>query len=158
MASLKNQFRDLGHGPLRNAVLLGIVSIPFTIGINWVFVFDGVQALPLFIACVASGYLSRSQRVNGMQAGIVTGISGGIPILFWQSGVAVSAWWGNPILVDVVGDSWLMNASSAGAGVLTAGILTLVLIVVGVIGGLLGQWMDDRFSSKQAANRETERA
>nr|WP_049928917.1 DUF5518 domain-containing protein [Halopiger goleimassiliensis] len=134
----------------RVAILLGIASIPLTVGINLAYTPDPVSATPLFAACIVSGYLYRPRPVIGIRAGVVTGLAGGVPILVRQGVAAVGDWWGNAILVDLVGDSWGMALSSAGAGVLTVAILTIVLVVVGSVGGLVGGWLNDRLGGRGA--------
>ncbi|ELY56511.1 hypothetical protein C491_13267 [Natronococcus amylolyticus DSM 10524] len=144
MTSLLRSSKNTNFGQFRTAALLGIISIPFTFGVNWVLTPDPVQAMPLFVVCIISGYLYQSQPIKGTHAGMVTGLTGGIPILFWQSGATVVDWWGHSILVDAVGDSWLMVVSSVGAGVVTFGILTVVMVVIGSIGGFIGEWINNR--------------
>lgn len=154
MAPLIRSLKNIHYGKFRTAALLGIASIPFTFGINWVLTPDPVSATPLFIASIISGYLYQSHSIKGTHAGVVTGLTGGIPILLWQTGSTVVDWWGHSILVDAVGDSWLMATSSVGAGVATFGILTVVMVVIGIIGGFIGEWMNNRIGQTHPLGSE----
>ncbi|MDQ2050600.1 DUF5518 domain-containing protein [Natronolimnohabitans sp. A-GB9] len=126
----------------RTAILLGIASIPFTIGINLLYSPTQAEALPVFVACVISGYLYQSTPIRGTRVGIVTGLVGGVPILVWQTVTVLTEWWGHSLLIDIVGDSGLMAISSAGAAVITFGILVIVLSIIGYIGGFIGSWLN----------------
>ncbi|ADD07114.1 uncharacterized protein Nmag_3564 [Natrialba magadii ATCC 43099] len=154
MTPLSRFRKNINYGQFRTAVLLGIASIPFTFGINWVLTPDPVSATPLFIASIISGYLYQSHSIKGTHVGVVTGLTGGIPIVLWQSGATVVDWWGHSTLVDAVGDSWLMAISSVGAGVATFGLLTIVMVVIGVIGGFIGEWMNNRIDRTHTLRSE----
>jgi len=130
----------------RTSVLIGILSIPITVGLNWALATRNVQALPLFAACVVTGYLYQS---DGVRAGAVTALTGSIPILLRQAEMVVTDWWGNPVLVAVVNNSWLEGAVSVGAAVLTVGGTLAVLLVVGLVGGGAGEWIDSRVGDSQ---------
>ena len=135
----------------RTAILIGIASVPFTVGINWAFVNGNVDMLPLFVACVVSGYLHYS---DGMHRGIVTAFAGGVPVLIWQIGVVVGDWWGNPILVDTVGSSWQMGAASVGAALLSIGVGVILLFVIGAVAGGLGKWIYYQFDDSRRFQTE----
>ncbi|MEF8882599.1 MAG: DUF5518 domain-containing protein [Halapricum sp.] len=139
------------RGKYKMAVLAGIASIPFTLGVNWAFSTSNLEALSLFIACAISGFHYESGWVR---AGTVTALVGGIPILIWQTGVVVTDWWGNPILVDAVGDSWSMGVASVGAGILTFGVSVVILLIIGVVGGGTGEWVHSRIGSSRQLQPE----
>lgn len=144
MSPLHKLDEKLSYVQFRTAILLGIASLPFTAVINWTLAPTPADATVLFVVCIISGNIYQSRSVKGVYAGLVTGLVGGLPILFWQSWSTVVDWWGNPILVDAMGDSWLMIISSVGAGVVTYGIVTLVIAVIGMVGGFVGEWLTTR--------------
>lgn len=135
---------DVTGEQFRVAVLLGLASIPFTVGVNWLLTTDPTSATPLFLACVLTGSLYRSRPVSATRAGELTAIAGGLPIVGWQSGVAFAELWGHPSVTAAVGDSSLMVAASVGAALVTAAVLILALVIVGPIGGWLGSWLSGR--------------
>ena len=141
----------LRDGPIRRifdayrvAILVGVASIPFTVGINMVFTTGRIEAIALFGACLIAGYLYESTSVSSVRAGAVSGLAGGVPVAIWQGVLTAIEWWGNPILEDLVGDGGSMALSTAGATMLTVVILTVVVLIVGTVGGLLGGWLGDR--------------
>lgn len=142
---------EVMRGPYQIPILLGVISIPFSLGINLTFPSSSIEVLPLFVASLVAGYIYQPQ---GVQAGTVTALSGGVPILVWQTGVVVADWWGNPILVDAVGDSWSMGLASIGAGVVTIGVATVVLVVIGAVGGGAGEWLHSQFGSSRQRRAE----
>ncbi|SER81076.1 hypothetical protein SAMN04489841_4619 [Natrinema salaciae] len=111
---------------------------------NWVLDPDTVSGTALIVACVLSGYHDGAQSSDGTRAGAVTAAIGGVPILLWQSGTTALEWWNHPILVDLVGDSWLMAASSVAAAGCTVVIGVVVFLIVGQLRGFIGGWLHDR--------------
>ncbi len=138
---------DLRDERFRTAVLLGVASIPFTVGYNWILTPDPISATPLVVACVLAGYHYHSRSIRGTRAGAVTGIVGGIPIVVWNAGTGLVGWWGNPVLVDAVGNSWLMAVISVGAAVATLLIMPIVLLFVGMACGFVGDWLHEHLDT-----------
>ncbi|WP_066146252.1 DUF5518 domain-containing protein [Haladaptatus sp. R4] len=136
--------RDLHDDRFRTAVLLGVASIPFTVGYNWLLSPDPVSVTPLAVACVLSGYRYGPRSIRGTRVGAVTGIVGGVPIAVWNAGIGLDEWWGNPVLVDAVGNSWLMAVISVAAAVVTLLITPIVLLFVGMACGFVGGWLHER--------------
>lgn len=149
MAPLEALRRDVLDERFRLALVLGLASIPFTVGVNWLLSPDPVSATPVGIACVIAGYAARSRSVAGTRAGAVTGLVGGVPIVVWQSWIALSDWWNHPTVVDAVGDAWAM-AAATGAAVVTAVVLAAILALVGAVGGFVGDWVNRRFDPARA--------
>ena len=139
----------------RTAVALGIVSIPFTVGINWMLTPDIAEATPYLIVCLLSGYLYGPRSISVTRAGIITGSIGGIPIVVWNSRTALTNSWGNPIVTDAVGDSVMMAAVSVGATLFTAAVLTVVVLAIGWVGGIVGGWMRNRVDSRELSGSRT---
>ena len=147
MSPLQNVRHDVRNAQFRTALLLGVASIPCTIGSNWILRPDPVLATPLVVACVLSGYRYGSRSESGTRAGAVTAIAGGTPILLWQSGLTLLESWRHPVLVDIVGDSWLMALFAAGAAGVTFVLAALTLLLVGRAGGFVGEWTNDRLDT-----------
>ncbi|MCU4974173.1 DUF5518 domain-containing protein [Halobacteria archaeon AArc-m2/3/4] len=155
MNILRSIRSDVSDEQFRVAVLLGIGSIPLTVGINWLLTPDPVSATPLFFACVCSGYLYRSRSIDGTRAGVVTGLVGGVPVLIWQSWTALIEWWNHPRVIAAVGDSLLLAAASVGAALVTGAIVSVVLVVIGMIGGGIGSWLNERLSPTRLHGSKT---
>ncbi|WP_435154828.1 DUF5518 domain-containing protein [Haladaptatus sp. DFWS20] len=150
MTLFRNLRRDLRTPKFRTAVLLGIISMPFMIVEN--LTSDPASAMALFVACVISGYLYEVRSVPSTQAGAVTGFIGGLPVALWQSWSVLIDWWAHPMLLDAVGDSWLVALLSVVAAVLTGAILIGILLWVGKIGGLIGEWLRKRVGTARLSN------
>lgn len=143
MNLLGNILRDVTNERFRIAIALGIASIPFTVVGNWILTPDPVSATSLFVACMISGYLYRTRSKSSTRAGTLTGFIGGIPIIVWGCRTALINSWGNTILTNVIGDSVLMAAVSIGAALSTGVILTVLLLAVGLVGGIVGNWINE---------------
>lgn len=154
MNLLGNIPRDVTDERFRTAVVLGGASIPFTVVGNWILTPDPISATSLFIACVMSGYLYRTRLESSTRAGTLTGFIGGIPIIVWECRMVLIDWWGNPILTDAVG-AGLMAVITIGAGLSTAAILTVVLLSVGLVGGIVGEWMNGHIESVRLAGAKS---
>lgn len=138
-----NLLNDIKDGQFQTAILLGLASIPFTIGVNWLLTPDPLSVEPLFFACVTSGYMYGSRSMSETRAGTITGIVGGFPVLLFQSGSAFTEVWGNPILVEITGESWIMTLTSIGAVGVTFVVLAVILVIIGIIGGIVGGLIND---------------
>lgn len=155
MYSLGNIPRDVTDERFRTAVVLGIASLPFTVVVNWILTPDPLSATSLFIVCVMSGYLYRPRSESSTRAGTLTGFIGGIPLFVWESWTTLINWWGNPILTDTVGNSVMMAAVSVGAALITGLILTIILRVVGLLGGTVGRWMNEHIEPVRLPGSKT---
>lgn len=142
MVAIQSLRRSLKDEQFRGVILLGVASIPFTVGVNWMSTSDPVSGVPVFVASVISGYVYKSRSMKGRRAGAVTGLVGGVPILLWQTVAALAEWWGHPILVEAVGESWIMALASVGAAGVTFVVLAIVLSTVGAIGGFIGGFVN----------------
>lgn len=147
MRALRNLLTDATDKRFRTAVLLGIASIPFTVGANWLLMSDTVEGTPLFVACVISGYLYGSRVESPVHAGTLTGLVGGAPVFVLESSATLVEFWGNPTVTDIIGASIGMAAVSVLAALLTAGIWVVILLVIGALGGLIGGWINGRIGS-----------
>ena len=155
MAVFRNAFRDVTDERFRAAVVLGVASIPFTAGVNWVLTPDPVEGTPLLIACVLSGYLHDSRSVDSARAGALTGFVGSPPVVVWQTWRAFVEWWDNPLLVGIVGDSVLMTVVSVGVTLLAAVAMPVVMLAAGWLGGTVGGWIHERIGSTRLFGSET---
>ncbi|WP_049921611.1 DUF5518 domain-containing protein [Halopiger djelfimassiliensis] len=154
MSPLQNVRHDLRDGQFRTAIYLGLALLPLAIGGGWILNSDPVWSIPLFVACVFSGYLYRDRSEKSARAGAVTAVVGGAPILVWRTGTTVLELWNYPELVDAVGDRRLMALLSAGAAVTTFVILALTLLVIGQLGGFVGGWMSARLEGAEKSDPE----
>ncbi|WP_114576100.1 DUF5518 domain-containing protein [Saliphagus sp. LR7] len=127
----------------RTAVLLGLASIPFTVGANWLLTPDSVEATSLLVACVISGYLCGIRGESPVHAGTLTGLVGGAPILVWESATTLVEWWGYPPLTEVAGNS-IAAVAAVLAALLSTLIVVVILLVIGWIGGSIGGWASKR--------------
>ncbi|KTG08682.1 hypothetical protein AUR64_18630 [Haloprofundus marisrubri] len=151
MAPFRSLLTDLTDERFRVAIGLGVASIPFTIWANWYAVSNGVlrgsDVSFLFVACVISGYFYRSREVNSARAGEIAGLSGGVPVLIWQSATFIIALSSYPPFVDAIGNATLVTALSVAVGLVTVPILAAVLLLVGWVGGRVGQWLNGQVGS-----------
>lgn len=132
MSWIQNVFDKLGSEQMQTATLLGFVSIPFTIGANWILNPDVISGSPLFVICVLSGYLYNAKPVKSRDAGGQTALIGSIPILVW---------WTKDIAAEpVFYPNGLFLAVGISLIVLIAGFLLIFLI--GMISGAIGAWLN----------------
>jgi hypothetical protein len=147
MAVLRDLHQDVTDERFRTAVVLGIASIPFTVGVNWILAPDTTEATPILIACVLSGYLYESRSVSTARAGMLTGFVGGIPIVVRNSWTAFTDVWEYLIVIHAVSNSVILATVSVGVALLAVVVMPVVLMVVGWIGGVVGGWVNERVDS-----------
>lgn len=153
MRGFWNLLADATDERFRTAVVLGLASIPVTVGANWLLTPDSVEATPLFVACVISGYLYGIRGESSVHAGTLTGLVGGAPILVWWITTTVVEWWGYSPLTDVVGDS-VAAVVAVLATLFTALVGVVVLLVAGWIGGTIGGWASERIDPPRRLRSE----
>lgn len=149
MPLLQPDFETVADERLRSAIILGISSIPLTIGVNWAFTPNPASATFLFLASIFAGYLYAPRSVDSTRAGALTGIIGGIPIIVWASLMALLDFGSYPPLTDSVGNPVAIAAISIGAACITAVILVVVLLLIGVTGGAIGYMINERLPHSQ---------
>jgi len=152
MAELRTLAAGMSPDRYRLAVLFGIASIPVTVAVNVAVPPASFpqtsEAFPVLIACFVTGYSYRSREVASARAGAITGFVGGVPIILWQTAAGVNDWWGHPIVVEAVGDSLLLVVVTGGVAVVTVGVLSGIFLLVGVVAGSAGGWLNGRISSQ----------
>ncbi|KTG09055.1 hypothetical protein AUR64_14735 [Haloprofundus marisrubri] len=148
MSPLRNLLADVAAKPFRLAVLLGATSIPITVWMNWVLTpktaYYRSEVAPVFVACVISGYLYRSRVHSSSRAGTITGFVGSVPVVLWQSTLALLQFLNYPPVVKAPTNTVETVLISVGVALLTAVILMSVLVAVSSVGGRIGGWLAER--------------
>lgn len=87
MGHLRTLRTDVTDESFRSAVLVGLASVPFTVGLSWQLVVDevfvaggSVSGIPLLLAGLLVGYLYSTREVAGRRAGFVAGIAGSVAV------------------------------------------------------------------------------
>jgi len=122
----------------RTAVLVGLVSVPFTVALSWELVADEVQVaggavsgLPLVGAGLLVGSLYRTRSAESSRAGLIAGLAASV-------GVAI---------LYVL--NLLTTAISASTGVAVVAVLATPIVVVlggalcgfvGMFSAMVGEW------------------
>ena len=150
MVPLRKLSSDMTSEQYLPAVLLGVASVPVTVGVNWVLTPDTLprtsEGFAILVACVLTGYIYRSRTASSTRAGAITGFVGGLPIILWQSAIGFNDWWGHPTIVRAVGESLLMAVAAGGAALLTAVVLSAIFLLTGIVAGSAGSWLIKRFN------------
>lgn len=150
VTALQNVRHDVRDERFRTAVLIGLASIPVTIGSNLLLApgpLSGngtVSATALFVACLLTGGWYQPRPARSARAGAVTALVGSLPLLLWLPVATVREWMRDPTVVDAVGDSLPMAAIVLAIGGATLVFLGLSVLLVGRAGATVGAWLTDR--------------
>lgn len=153
MFSLRSLVTDATSEQFRLAVFLGLASIPVTVWLNWILT---PNALPrsseisaLLIASVIAGYAYQPRPATSSRAGTITGLVGGLPVVFWQSATGFSDVWNSPLVIDAVGESALIPVVAGGFAFISVIILFVIVLLVSRVGGSIGGWLNERLHSSR---------
>ena len=153
MTSLRERVTDVTDEEYRLAVLIGLSSVPITVGVNWLLVSDTLprssEVSALVVACVVTGYIYQPRTASSARAGSITGFVGGIPVILWQSTVGFTDWWTHPTVVQALGESSLRAILALGVALLGGVGLSLLFWLVGTVGGRVGGWFKKYIGSPQ---------
>ena len=141
MNTARRLWADLTSEEYRFAVLLGIAVIPVVLVENLVLGMpatnEPLMATGLGVACLVAGWVYERREGEPMRAGVVTALVGGSVLVVWSVFQVLTGWWGNPTLVDALGETGMAVATGL-AVIMVVFFMLAILVVVGIVAGIIG--------------------